>query len=183
MRNSRLVLVLTKKRGFVYSCSQIFLAACIFLNLISRFVPLRAAQQNASRLANATTDQSEETFTRLSSYDALQSDKTILGSTIYQGSKGTWVTVSHGKFSSPQAAKNVLAEVLKHATIVLERHSIIDSSGQLIGERVVALFPKVSSCLECHEIVWTEGRNYYRVASSSLQAALKFESRILARAK
>ena len=177
---------LARNKAAVRMGTGLILTVSICCNPVLGFPLILTVGQNAFRSAKAaTTDQSEETFKRGNTYVVVNSEdkETLLGVTKYEGSKGSWVTVTSGHYSSWEAAGSSLTKEVEQTTIVLERRSLTDSTGLPVGQRVVALFPGVQVCLECTEILWAYESEYYRVAASSMQVALKFEQRILAHRK
>jgi hypothetical protein len=64
---------------------------------------------------------------------------------------------------------------LKPARKIVEQQTRKDSSGQVTGERVVAVFASQSDA-EYTAILWTDGAKYYWVTSSSSDMALLMES-------
>lgn len=135
----------------------------------------RALQRNSAD-ANHTEQQERDRFKPVSTADSAEEDGTILGSTLYRNSTGASVSVAHAKFPSAEAADAKLTRSFKQAIKVISRESRKDSSGQAVGERVVAVFLGDGS--EYSAILWTDGRDYYRITAASLQIASEFETRL-----
>ena len=75
---------------------------------------------------------------------------------------------------SPANAKSELKKTTVQATELIERGEKFDTTGQLVGERVVIRFAKDNETPEIR-IVWTENSELYSIDSSSLEHAVKLE--------
>jgi hypothetical protein len=65
---------------------------------------------------------------------------------------------------------------VKLATKIMEQTSKKDQSGQVVGQRVLALSSSPQE--EDFWLIWTNGCDYYFLSSTSLQSALEIERRI-----
>lgn len=102
-------------------------------------------------------------------------DGTLLGIESFDTPNGQHVGVTTGRFSSSEAAQKHLRQSIAGATTMLKDEPFKDKSGNVVGQRVVAHFEKTEKHQDFYVVTWTNGPEYYRVASKDLATALDEE--------
>ena len=75
---------------------------------------------------------------------------------------------------SAEGARRELEERTKAAVQIISRESVVDKSGQQIGEKIVAVFSPNDSRHCAASLLWTENEEMFQVAGSSLQNILEY---------
>ena len=97
----------------------------------------------------------------------------------YRGSQGTMLEITSGVFGSPAKAKAELRTLLRSASKVIEHGPKKTSSGQIVGDRVVASYADSQPIQRTIIIAWTKGSEYYLLETTApLPRARQFEQRI-----
>lgn len=109
--------------------------------------------------------------------DGRASDGTLLGMGVYKTSKGIKVGFAHGEFPTVEAAQNERHIWLRNAARIVEKGLVRNDSGEIVGDRIVAYFPKTRGWDEFYAIAWISDREFHWVASPSFQIALETEAK------
>jgi hypothetical protein len=104
-------------------------------------------------------------------------DGTDLSIRVCMSSDGTKVTIAHGFFKSMAAAKTELERQLRQGGKVLERGPRTNASGKVVGQRVIAQFSATDVLPDRAAILFTDGRDYYEISSSSMVLAVDMARR------
>jgi len=120
--------------------------------------------------------QREWTLTGMGEMDA--HDGTELGFVTYTNRGGIGVTTISGTFDSDEQAVAEVNHRIKDAKKGIEHSFLQDESGKTVGERVVVVFLGKSPEPDVHAVLWTNGRDFYEVASRSLSLALEREKKL-----
>jgi hypothetical protein len=124
---------------------------------------------------------SKDVFHLISGNEGIAEDGTVLSMQLFEGPNGVRVAFTQGKFATIERAKKEAADAKKDTKQIIEQKPVTDSSGIVIGGRVVTLFDNAVTHKEFTAIFWTEGPSYYWISSSSKSAAFDFEERVRAR--
>ena len=128
-------------------------------------------------LGNAEQPGSQETFKLIRTGSAKTDTGTDLSFRTYLGSQGTPVYVEYATLRSTDKARTEFAHRLTEAVKILAQGPKKDGSGRQTGKRAIVL-DKDSNGQERTALVWTKGRDYWEIGSTSKPAILLFEERI-----
>ncbi len=112
-------------------------------------------------------------------WDAGEAKTGPFGFTDYTFWDGTRLTSSTARFESVEAAQECFEFELQRAYEIIEREPLFDERHeQIVGERVVALFPPDGYVASDWAVVmcW-DGDKLYEFTSTSLQRAVTFEKK------
>jgi hypothetical protein len=116
--------------------------------------------------------------------DSRTEDGAVIGWRLFVAQDCTPVSYSHAWLDSAEHAKKELQRNLKRATRVLDQRPAEEFHPfAVLGERVVALVPGTEPDIPYYAVMWTEGKDFYQVGSSSLDTALAFERQIFSQSK
>ena len=107
-------------------------------------------------------------------------DGTMLGLASFDTPSGERVGVTTARFRSPKAARENLQAWTASAAKIIHEGPYKDTSGRVVGYRVIAQFAKTERQTEYHVVTWTSGREFYWVASNSLETVLAEEKDLVA---
>jgi hypothetical protein len=96
----------------------------------------------------------------------------------YKSSDGVEVSLDSTGYQTHERATTALEERLKDADQIIERKPKMNEKGEIVGERVVAIFSPTSYSRAA--VIWTDGSVLSSIESSSLPHALAFEILYLA---
>ena len=79
-------------------------------------------------------------------------------------------------FDSPKQAQRELQKRLKTALEILVREKLLDETGQIVGEQVVATFPPYSDAsTPSAQLLLTRGSDFVSISSSSLRNITEYK--------
>jgi hypothetical protein len=96
----------------------------------------------------------------------------------YVGSKETAISITYGTFQSPEKSKAELQHWIQIARNMVQQEQKKNSSGEVVGQRVLATLIDSRTHRDFSVVAWTNGCDFFRIKSFSLPAVLLFEDRI-----
>jgi hypothetical protein len=111
-------------------------------------------------------------FTRGTSGDSIE-DGVDLGFTVYKAADGVSLTVVYNDFDGASQASAFFEKELVRAAKVLSRGQKTDRDGKIVGERAEIHLAKPNE--ELNAVMWTDGRKFHEIQSTSLQDILALE--------
>jgi transcriptional regulator of acetoin/glycerol metabolism len=95
----------------------------------------------------------------------------------YQTADGTKISVTDNIYETPEEAKQDIQEFIRRAKRVIEQSLVIDENGDQIGERVIVQVQARLPYEKPAQLIWTEGRRWFKVEGRTAEQLLAFESR------
>src|SRR5260370_13333471 len=136
----------------------LYYAVGIDVRAASPLLPISASSQYDS-------DQNQEPFQLDTMANSEEVDGTRLGYRSYDSAKGEKVLLTYGRFGSPEKAKAEMQLWLQAAKKTVERVPTKNSSEEVIGERVVAMFANHETGKKYAAVVWTQEPDCFRIHS------------------
>jgi hypothetical protein len=156
------------KHRLKYCAALLLIGAAQLSDQASRIgVPYVASQQNPSQVKDRGLQ-----FKTGMSGDMIQ-DGILLGFTDYEAPDGTGLNVAYRTFNDAAQAAAFFDKETAGAAKVVKRGDKKDKKGKVVGERAQILLPKPNEGLIA--VIWTDGRTFHRISSSSLKDILDLE--------
>jgi hypothetical protein len=154
-------------------CSAAFQMVCLVAPPgLSPASAVRSTLCQSSSKTTAPPKSNELRFARGTPGDLIQ-DGEVLGFTTYKASNGVGLTSIYNTFDEASHAAAFFEKELGLAAKVITRGEKINKDGKVIGERAEILLPKPNEKLTA--VMWTDGRNFHEIDSTSLEVILEFE--------
>jgi hypothetical protein len=120
-------------------------------------------------------------FKAVSMGDGQLEDGTWFHNRVYRAPDDQIVTLMRAKFASADTATKGVQNTIKGALRVSERQRLIDEHGAVLGERIVAIFPRKNSEKPLTVLMWTDGPLVRQIYSSSSEDVVLAEKTFSAR--
>lgn len=148
---------------------------CLAATYFTAGSALELAQVKSAITAVNQDKQSPVIFTVLGLGEMFDADEQItLGFTSYKASDGHGLIAMDHEFGSASDAHIYFEKKLSRATKVIERRENFNGAGKLVGERAQTIIPYENRKIG-HAVLWTDGKEFREITSSSLTNILKLE--------
>jgi hypothetical protein len=118
--------------------------------------------------------QLEMEFTVDAMGEGYDEDGVHLGFSGYTASDGTKLTASYNWFFGKEGAQEYFEKQLAKAAEVIERTKKLNGAGKVVGERAQIL-RRVDPQKTVPAVLWTDGKTFHEIYSSSLNSILQLE--------
>ena len=137
-----------------------------------------AASPLRSQGGSPNTESGLDSFQAVSEGDGTFQDGTRFNFNTVKNRSGITVTFASASFRSPAAALNQVQRETRLANGVLEENdTLAESSGEVVGKRVLLEFVDKKSGKHSFLVIWTHGASFYSITSPSKAVVLAFEER------
>lgn len=107
--------------------------------------------------------------------DTRSDDGTLLNVKGYEASDGAKLTVISGEFASPAGATEHFEKQLAKSVKSQKKTELTNAVGKVVGHRAQVVFQQPTRSEKLSGVLWTSGKWFYEVTSSSLRDSLELE--------
>lgn len=163
-----------RKLSILIFCLECFALEAIFTTRASGLSQSAQASSATAPTSKAKNSPEKKGFEPGIMGELLDEDGTHLGITDFKSPDGPGVSVRYATLDTPAKAHEYFEKQLAKAAKVTDRKNKLNAAKEVVGERAQILL-RLDSQTTYPAVLWTDGRTYHEIYSSSLKNILALE--------